>query len=80
MATQANVPSGSSNEFFGQKVSKKGINVYNASDKDLIYKNDYSTTTYYDATNARILIGLLPDGSYGIVISKPGYDVIKLFS
>jgi len=75
-----NIPDGSSNQFFGQKVSKKGVNVYNAPDNDLIYKNDYSTTTYYDASNARILIGLLPDGTYGIVISKPGYDVNSLFT
>lgn len=35
----------------------------------------------YDANNLiRILIGLLPDGSYGIVISVPGVDVRSLFS
>jgi len=29
-----------------------------------------------DDSDARLLIGLLPDGTYGIAISKPGYDVI----
>lgn len=27
----------------------------------------------------RIIIGRLPDGTYGIVISKPGIDVYTLF-
>lgn len=29
----------------------------------------------HDGTNNRILIGALPDGSYGLIISKPGVDV-----
>lgn len=66
--------------FFGIKVSKPNINVNTASDKQLIYKDNYSTKTYYDATNSRILEGLLPDNSYGIVISKAGVDVTTLFS
>ena len=70
----------SSSAFFGQKISKPGIPVQSASDKQLVFKNDYSTTTYYDVANSRILIGLLPDGTYGIVISKPGVDVTSLFS
>lgn len=32
-----------------------------------------------DGTNNRIVLGLLPDGSYGLVISKPGIDVLGLF-
>lgn len=28
----------------------------------------------------RILMGRLPDDTYGIVISKTGYDVIELFT
>ena len=71
----SNLPSGAQNKFFGQKVSKVGKNVYNASDNDLIYKNDYSTTTYYDTTNSRVALGLLPDGTYGLQVSKPGYNV-----
>ena len=66
--------------FFGVKVSKPGVNVTKAGPKDLVYSNDYSTTAYYDNSNSRILIGLLPDGTYGIVISKVGVDVTSLFS
>lgn len=61
--------------FFGQKVSKPGVPVALATDKQLVYKNDYTTTTYYDNDNSRILEGLLPDGSYGMWVSKPGFDV-----
>lgn len=69
------------NNFFGIKVSKPGINVANASDNNLVLKDDYSTRTYYDQSgSARILFGLLPDGSYGLVISKTGVDVTTLFS
>ncbi len=66
--------------FFGIKVSKEGIPVNNASDKQLIFKNDFSTTTYYDQTNSRIMIGRLPDGTYGIAVSLPGVNVEDAFS
>lgn len=33
-----------------------------------------------DASNRRIIIGVLPDGTYGMVVSKVGYDVINQFS
>lgn len=66
--------------FFGQKVSKQGVNVTQATDNELVLKDDYSTRTYYDGTGTpRILLGLLPDGNYGLVISKPGFDVTKQF-
>ena len=61
--------------FFGQKVSKPGVNVLKAAPTDLIYSNDYTTTTYYDGSNARILLGQLPDNTYGMWVSKPGNDV-----
>lgn len=32
--------------------------------------------TVYDDSDARIIIGRLPDGTYGIAISQKGYDVI----
>lgn len=39
------------------------------------------TTLYKDNTGTpRIIIGILPDGSTGLVISKPGIDVTKVFS
>lgn len=66
--------------FFGIKVSKPGINVGQATDTQLVLKDDYSTRTYYDQSGlARILIGLLPDGTYGIAVSRPGVDVTSAF-
>lgn len=35
--------------------------------------------TISDEKRRRIIIGQLPDKSYGMVISKDGYDVIDLF-
>jgi hypothetical protein len=32
-----------------------------------------------DSENARIMMGKLPDETYGIVITKPGYDVTEVF-
>lgn len=28
----------------------------------------------------RIIIGKFPDGTYGIIISKPGVDIVQLFN
>ena len=28
----------------------------------------------------RVILGLLPDGTYGLVISKPGYDVVAVLN
>jgi hypothetical protein len=64
-----------SNQFFGIKVSKPNVNVNQANDKDLVFKNDFSTQTFYDDTNPRILLGKLPNNDYGMYVSKPGYDV-----
>lgn len=76
-----NQPAGNQNQFFGMKVSRLGINVNNAGDNQLILKDDFSTRTYYDGNGVpRILIGLLPDGTYGIVVSQPDIDVNSLFS
>lgn len=42
--------------------------------------NEGLTQVYKDtAGDNRILIGMLPDGTCGIVISKPGYDVVEAF-
>ena len=75
-------PAGNNSQFFGIMVSKPGVNVNNATltAQDLIYSSNYNTETYYDESNPRILIGLLPDGSYGFIVSKPGYDVTQVFS
>jgi len=29
--------------------------------------------------DSRIIIGKMPDGTYGIIVSKPGIDVLGLF-
>lgn len=62
------------NKFFGTKISKNGIPVQRATDKDLIYKDDFTTKVYYDNTNSRIVEGKLPDGTYGLWVSKPGFN------
>jgi hypothetical protein len=67
-------------QFFGIKVSKANVNVNYATDQQLVFKNDFSTQTFYDASNSRIMLGLLPDGTYGLVISKPGINVTTVFS
>lgn len=69
------MPPTDNNNFFGIKVSKFGVPVQNATDNELVYKDDFSTKTYFDSTTARIVEGLLPDGSYGMWVSKPGFDV-----
>lgn len=69
------MPPSGTNNFFGIKVSKAGIPVNQASNKQLVYKDDFSTKTYYDTTQPRMVEGLLPDGSYGMWVSKPGFDV-----
>lgn len=105
-------PSTTNEPFFGRKISQQGVNVTQATDNQLVMKEDYNTgtTTYYDASGnpvlingklpngnfglasnngqisvsnngvEQIIIGLLPDGTYGMVISKPGIDVNSVFS
>lgn len=42
--------------------------------------NETRTDVYKDNSGTnRILIGVLPDGDTGIVISKPGTDVLDVF-
>lgn len=46
-----------------------------------LLQNQSQTIAIKDDTGqTRILIGRLPDDSYGIVISKAGYDVTELFT
>ena len=73
-----NIPNGNQKQFFGQKVSKEGKNVYNASDADLIYKNDYSTQTFYNS-NGSLSFGLNVDGTYGMQTLDPnGYLLFEM--
>lgn len=65
-------PTSNTNDFYGIKVSIPGINVSQASDKQLLYQNNYSTETFFDGSgNARVLLGQLPDNSYGLWVSAP---------
>lgn len=41
-------------------------------------KNGY--LILFDGTNHRMIIGILPDGTVGIAISKEGQDVFDAFS
>lgn len=34
----------------------------------------------YDGANQRIVIGILPDGTYGMAVSKAGFDVKDAYS
>lgn len=46
----------------------------------LPYSGGYGSL-YYDSDNIpSIIIGILPDGSTGIVVAKPGINVLDLFS
>lgn len=63
-----------------QKASKSDNSVLNSMGTALIYKDDFSTQTFYDDTDDRILLGELPDGTYGLAISKPGESVSDAFS
>src|SRR5271155_3350063 len=81
-----NTPPGSQSQFWGQKVSIPGINVNNAADNQLIYKNDFSTTIYYNTQGVpTVLLGLrqanaangLLISEQGLFVSSPGIDVTQ---
>ena len=44
----------------------------------VVVKDD--TITVFDAANTRIIIGRLPDGTYGIAVSNPGFNVSDIYS
>lgn len=47
----------------------------------MLLENLNRTQMYKDTSGkVRIIIGRLPDGEYGIVISKEGYDARQLFT
>lgn len=65
--------------FFGRKISRTGINVTQATDNQLVVKEDYNlgNTIYYDASGiASVLIGLRPlTNVRGFYVAQPGIDV-----
>lgn len=45
-----------------------------------LLENINRTQIFKDKTGVpRIILGEWPDGNYGLIISKPGVDVVKLF-
>ncbi len=67
--------------FFGRKISKTGINITQATDNQLILKEDYDqgNTIYYDDSGIpNVLIGKRPlTGVRGFYVAAPGIDVTK---
>lgn len=55
-------------------------NIVNMVNKNIYeLKGQEVTRIFKDTTGKRrIIIGKLPDGTYGLVISKPGFDVIEV--
>jgi hypothetical protein len=66
---------------FGIKISIPGVDVMEAADDELLFKMDISTWYWYDAsTNTNpIQLGLLPDGTYNLVVAKTGRNVADQF-
>jgi hypothetical protein len=58
------------NNFYGQKLSKLGINVANAADNQLLWKDDYDNDvkTWYGTSGPVMEQGTLPNGGYGLYI------------
>lgn len=68
-------PQTNSNNFFGIAVSLPGINVNQASPNQMMYTNDYSTTTWRDKNgNITLQEGNLGNNDYGL--SAGGGSVI----
>lgn len=45
-----------------------------------LLENINRTQIFKDETGVnRIILGRFPDGTYGLIVSKPTYDVVKLF-
>ena len=67
---------------FGIKISIDGVNVYDATEDQLLFKMDLDTWFYYDKTTKKnfMQIGQLPDESYGWVVSAEGSDVKDIYA
>lgn len=62
---------------FGIKISQPGVDVYSASDEELLFKMDIETWYFYDpnyGTNV-MQLGRLPNNKYGYVVAKEGSNV-----
>ena len=68
-------PQANNNSFFGIRFSLPGINVNNANPSQLLYQNNYSTTTWRDSNgNIQLEEGNLGNAGYGL--SAGGGSVI----
>lgn len=68
---------------FGIKVSIDGVDVTKASDSQLLFKMDLQTWFFYNPNDSNFNVaqlGILPDGSGGVAVAKPGYNVEDAFS
>lgn len=66
---------------FGIKVSLPGVDVTQATDAQLLFKMDLQTWSWYDPSSHKnfMQLGVLPDGSGGVVVAAPGLNVSDLF-
>jgi hypothetical protein len=75
------LPPGNTPGFFGQKVSKPGIDVNSAGDSELVLKDDYSSRVYYNDNGIpTVLLGLRRSTTptqQGLYVSKDGVDVTQ---
>jgi len=65
-----------------QRMAHRTTQVQNAQDVDdgvARISVQESRLVVYDTATARILFGVLPDGTFGIVISREGIDVFDTF-
>lgn len=63
-----------------KKVSYSGSPSTNDLSGQLRFEQGENRMVLFDGTVNRMLIGLLPDGNVGWIVSKPGVDVFSLFS
>lgn len=68
--------SDSRGKFFGMKVSQSGIPVQQATDNQLIYKNDFSSQTFYAQDGRAISFGNLTDGTLGMEVTDSSGNVL----
>jgi len=59
-----------------KNITYKGQKKTDTLDSKLRIEQGNGRMVVSDGTKNRILIGKAPDGTYGIWVSKPGYDVL----
>lgn len=69
-------PTASTGKFFGVKVSKSGIPVNQATDDQLLYKNDFQAQTFYAENGSSISFGNLTDGTLGMEVKDSNGNML----